>query len=229
MKLRDLLSTEELYIRIISELTSLEVSKIKNSPAEEIMEVGSLVYKFFNQDTKDIFPVIEHKGIKYKMIDVDKISFGQFIDIDSFLAKDETYKIANLNELAAYLYIEEGTEYSDSDFKKRIKEFEDLPLKYLEGAVFFLVSLGMVLVPLTRIYSEKKWIWMIMRTLMIFTNFGAGIQRSVFYPKTGLGKLIKLLLTPLFYVSTICHILWTGTKRIIKNIRTKILTNRVKI
>lgn len=229
MSLKDILSEQELYVRMIAEVTSLTREQILNSPAEEIISVGQMVFKFFNQDSKDIYPKIEHNGIKYLMVDVNNISFGQFVDIDTFLAKDENYKISNLNELAAYLYSEEGSSYGDSNIKKRIEEFKDLPLKYLEGAVFFLVSLGLVLVPLTQIYSERKFLWKIMRGIMIFTNFGVGIQQSVFYPRTKFGKLIKLLLSPLFFVSTICRISLTTIKRLLKNLKTKILTTRVKI
>jgi hypothetical protein len=143
--------------------------------------------------------------VEYELADFGNISFGQFVDIDSFIMKDEAYKIANLNELASYLYTEKGKKYGETDFKKSIENFKTLPMKYVEGAVFFLWTLEKELFGLSQVYSKNKWIVRGVRILLIFLNFGATISGLLNSQRTKFGKLTVLLVSPLFFVSTICR------------------------
>ena len=142
----------------------------------------------------------EHHGLAAR--------FGQFVDIDTFMKKDESYKVANLNELAAYLYCEDGIVYGDSDIRKRIEDFKTLPVKYIEGSIFFLLNLGKGLQELTTLYSKSPVMWWMMRTRIAWGNFGDGIKQLVSSRKTKFGKLMVLLTFPLFLVSTILLFLW---------------------
>lgn len=213
MKLKDILDEQEMFVRMISKVTGLKESIILESDAATIRRVGSELYKFINQDQKDLHRNIEHKGIKYTLVDVNKISFGQFVDIDTFLNKDEGYRIANLNELAAYLYIEEGTKYSESDFKKRIEEFSDLKIKYLESAVFFLLNSGRALQTLSDLYSKSPVMWQMMRLRIVLSGFGSGMRQLVSLQKTKFGKLIMLLTSPLWLPLIIFLSLWISIRK----------------
>lgn len=212
MKLKDILEPEELNIRLISEITGMSKEDIMSCDAKNIQKIGEIIYRLMNMETKEVQMKIELNGVKYEMTDFYKISFGQFVDIDSFLSKDETYKVSNLNELAAYLYIEEGKKYGEIDFKKKIEEFKDLPVKYVEGAVFFLLSLGKGLQQLTQVYSKSKFLWMMMKVRMALLNIGDGTLQYLTWPKTWSGRLTMLLLSPLLLVSIILHILWISIK-----------------
>ena len=213
MKLKDILDEQEMFVRMISKVTGLKESIILESDAATIRRVGSELYKFINQEQKELHRNIEHKGIKYTLVDVNKISFGQFVDIDTFLNKDEGYRIANLNELAAYLYIEEGTKYSESDFKKRIDQFSDLPIKYLESSVFFLLNSGRALQTLSDLYSKSPVMWQMMRLRIVLSGFGSGMQRLVSLQKTKFGKLIMLLTSPLWLPLIIFLSLWISIRK----------------
>jgi hypothetical protein len=213
MKLKDILDEQEMFVRMISKVTGLKESIILESDAATIRRVGSELYKFINQEQKELYKNIEHKGIKYTLVDVNKISFGQFVDIDTFLNKDEGYRIANLNELAAYLYIEEGTKYSESDFKKRIDQFSDLPIKYLESSVFFLLNSGRALQTLSDLYSKSPVMWQMMRLRIVLSGFGSGMQRLVSLQKTKFGKLIMLLTSPLWLPLIIFLSLWISIRK----------------
>lgn len=213
MKLKDMLDEQEMFVRMISKVTGLKESIILESDATTIRRVGSELYKFINQDQKELHRNIEHKGIKYTLVDVNKISFGQFVDIDTFLNKDEGYRIANLNELAAYLYIEEGTKYSESDFKKRIEEFSDLKIKYLESAVFFLLNSGRALQTLSDLYSKSPVMWQMMRLRIVLSGFGSGMRQLVSLQKTKFGKLIMLLTSPLWLPLIIFLSLWISIRK----------------
>jgi hypothetical protein len=206
---KDLLDEEDMYVKMISEVTGLSMKEIKNSDALEIRIAGDKLWRYLNQESKLLFRTIEHNGTKYNLVDLNKVSFGQFVDIDTFMKKDESYKIANLNELAGYLYCEDGVEYGNSDIKKRIQDFKTLPVKYIEGAIFFLLNLGKGLQELTTLYSKSPVMWWIMRVRIAWASFGDGIKRLVSSQKTKFGKLIVLLTFPLWLVSIICLFLWT--------------------
>ena len=213
MKLKDLLDEHELYVSLIEKITGLSKKDIMESDAATIQLVGQTINNIMNQGGKNLQPKIELNGIKYNLLDTTKISFGQFVDIDSFLKKDEAYRIANLNELAAYLYCEEGLEYGKSDFPKRIEQMKMLPYKNLEGALFFLSTLGRGLLELSDFYSKNKVMWEIMKLRIALMRFGGGIKESMSLLKTRFGKLIILLLSPLWLVLTICLTLWTSIKK----------------
>ena len=214
MKFRELLDEDELNIRMLSLTTGLTVQEIKESDAMSMRIAADTVYKFLNQESKKLFNNIEHNGKKYVLVDIHKMSFGQFVDIDSFLQKDENYRVSNLNELAAYLYTEEGKKYGDNDFQKQIEEFKTLPIKYIEGAIFFLLSIGVLSQQLSVLYSKNKMLWMWMMIRVRFQSIGGGILPYLRLPKTKFGKLTMLLISPLLLVSIILHILWTSINKL---------------
>lgn len=206
---KDLLDEEDMYVKMISEVTGLSIKEIKKSDALEIRTAGDKLWRYLNQESKQLFSTIEHNGVKYNLVDLKKVSFGQFVDIDTFIRKDESYKIANLNELAAYLYCEEGITYGDSDIQKRIEDFKNLPVKYVESAVFFLLNLAKGLQELTIASSKNPSMLKIMKIRTRWANSGVGIRRLFFSRRTKFGKLIVLLTSPLFLVLTTCRFLWT--------------------
>jgi len=205
---KDLLDEEDMYVKMIAEVTGLTMKEVKNADALEIRIAGDKLWRHLNQESKKLFKTIEHNGITYNLVDLNKVSFGQFVDIDTFMKKDESYKIANLNELAAYLYCEEGKNYGDSDIQKRIEEFKTLKVRYIESAIFFLLNLGKGLYELTQLYSKSKTMWWMMRLRIALASFGDGMQQLVSSQKTKFGKLIVLLTFPLWLVSIICLTLW---------------------
>ena len=200
MKFKDLLDEEELYIKMISEILGITREQVLSANTTDIIEVGDYVYSFINKESKKLFKQIEFKGTTYNLVDVNNISFGQYVDIDTFLRKDEGYRIANLNELAAYLYTEDGIIYTNSNIKLRIETFKTLPIKYIEGAIFFLLNLAKGSQELIHLYSQSKLMWTVMKikiTLMLIMD---GIQQLAHSPKTKFGRLIMWSLSPLLAV-----------------------------
>ena len=203
MKLQGILDEQDMFIKILELTTGLTREEILLADAKEVREAGNSVFNYLNQQDKKVVNEFTHKGKEYQFLDVTDISFGQFVDIDTFLTKSESYRIQNLNELAAYLYTEKGSKYGDTKIKKRIKEFEDLPIKYLEGSVFFLLSSAKASAEITSLYSQSKFLWMMMKTKIIFRLIGAGIQQSAHYVKKKFGFLTMCLIYPFISVSII--------------------------
>lgn len=220
MKFKDILDEKELYIRMISEMTSLTPEQVKDGEAQSIVTCGKMLDQFISQENKKVFANITFEGVEYELVDFGNITFGQFVDIDTFIMKDESYKIANMNELAAYLYTEKGKKYGESDFRKKIENFKNLPMKYIEGAVFFLWTTEKGLSNLSEVYSKNKWSMKLVKLIIVLQNFGVTIYGYLNSRKTKLGKLIVLLVSPLFFVSTIFHTFLTymrNRRRRLKN------------
>lgn len=220
MKFKDILDGTELYIRMISEMTGLKPEQVRDGDAQSIMVCGKMLESYINQESKNVYQNIKFNGVEYELVDFGNITFGQFVDIDTFIMKDESYKIANLNELAAYLYTEKGKKYGDGGFKKNIENFKQLPMKYIEGAVFFLWTLEKGLSGLSELYSSNRWLMRLIKLIIVFQNFGVTIYGFLNSRRTKFGKFLVLLVSPLFFVSTIFHTFLTyvrNKRRRLKN------------
>ena len=213
MKLKDILEEDELNIRLISKVTGMSVDEIMEMDAFTINKIGSQLFSHFNKESKKLINSFELNGVKYKFLDVHNISFGQFVDIDTFLKKEESYRITNLNELMAYMYCEEGIKYSESNFSKRIEVMKEAPVHIVEGAVFFLSSLGKGLLEITQLYSKSPMMFQMMKLRIVLESFGDTIKSLVRLPKTKFGKLISLLLLVLLLPLIICLTLLTSIMR----------------
>ena len=213
MKLKDILSEDELNVRLIEKVTGMSHEDVMEMDAYTIQKIGSVLFAHYNKESKKLTQSFELNGITYKFMDVNTISFGQFVDIDTFLKKDEGYRISNLNELMAYMYCEDGTKYSDSNFKKRIEDMLDAPSHIVEGALFFLLNLERGLYELMELSSKSPIMFQMMRLRMAFQSFGATTKLSRFLLKTKFGRLTLLLLWVLLLPLIICHILLTSILR----------------
>jgi len=213
MKYKDILDEEEMYYKILEEFTGMSRDEILSHNAADIIRIGDAVQQIMLHQNKKLHSSFEHKGIKYLLVDVNRISFGQFVDIDTFLRKDEKYRILNLNELAAYMYCEEGVEYGVSDFKARIEAFKDLEVKHVESALFFLANLAEASQSLTQLYSKSRLLWRIMKIRIALMIIGDGITQLVHSQKTKFGRLIMWLISPLLGLSIISVTLWTSIRK----------------
>lgn len=213
MKFKDILNEDELNIRLIEKVTGMSNEEIMELDATTIQKIGSVLFAHYNKESKKLTQSFELNGITYKFMDVNTISFGQFVDIDTFLRKDDSYRIANLNELMAYMYCEEGTKYSESNFKVRIEKMLDAPSHIVEGALFFLLNLERGLYEIMELSSRSPLMFQIMRLRMAFQSFGATTKLFRFLLKTKFGKLILLLLWVLLLPLTICLTLLTSITR----------------
>jgi hypothetical protein len=217
MRLKGLLDEQELNYKLMEKITGMPKEVILSAKVTEIKKIGDQLFTYLNLESKQLFPEFEFKGKTYKIVNISKITFGQFVDIDTFLSKDESYRISNLHELAAYMYNEvvdgKVIEYGKIDFKKQAEEFKELPIKYLEGAIFFLSILGRASQGLTQIYSQNKWLWMKMIGEIHLGHIGDGMLRLANSLKTKFGRLIKLLVSPLRRALTTSHTYWIKIRK----------------
>lgn len=213
MKLKDILSEDELNVRLIEKVTGMSHEDVMEMDAVTIQKIGSVLFAHYNKESKKLTQSFQLNGVTYKFMDVNTISFGQFVDIDTFLKKDESYRISNLNELMAYMYCEEGTKYSESNFKKRIEIMLDAPSHIIESSLFFLSSLEKGLYELMELSSKSPLMFQLMKLKIAFHRFGDTTKLFRFLLKTKFGRLILSLIWVLLLPLIICHILLTSIMR----------------
>ena len=160
---KDLLSEEGFVIKIISESTGLTEEEIMNADWFDIMQVANGLTEQLLQINDKFHNEFEFEGVKYRFIDLPNLTFGEFIDIDTFLNKNEAERKAQLNFLMALFYrpVNEKGETEKYDGKKIpiiAEKFKDLPVKYVHGALGFFLHLEQTLLkPSLRFFILLKW------------------------------------------------------------------------
>jgi hypothetical protein len=191
--LKDLLDEGEFVIKLISESTGLNEEQIMKSDWFDIMQVGGSLTNYLINQTNEYRQEFEFKGVKYRFIDLPNLTFGEFIDIDTFLTKPENEKKNQLNVLMAFLYREVGENnklvpYDSNKIAERAEIFKNLPIKYVHGALGFFLHIEKILrEPSVRFLVMLKWTRLKM-TLKKVKNkvsqsIGDGLEFLLYYPK----------------------------------------------
>ena len=163
---KDILDDNDFVIKIISESTGLTEDQIMQADWFDILQVASGLSELLLNINDDFHPDFEFDGVKYKFIDLPNLTFGEFIDIDSFLQKNEAERKNQLNFLMALFYREVGEDgklvKNDGELlQARAEKFKNLPVKYVHGALGFFLRLEKILQkPSLRFLVRLKWIQM---------------------------------------------------------------------
>jgi hypothetical protein len=198
---------KEFALNLIELATGLSRSEILEHSWYDIQQVSVGLVEYFSGDTDKFFEEFEYEGVKYKFIDLPKMSFAEWIDIETFLTKPYSHRKMELHFHLALLYrpvLSDGSieKYDGTLLEKRAQKFLTMPggVKYLNGALFFLTVLRGVLQNNTTGYF-KRWMWiktlnLRLRTALILVSFGVGILRFQNWLKTILPKWNKFYHTP---------------------------------
>ena len=116
----------ERYIDIISILSNEKPSLIMKMPIDDLKKAIEYI-SFINELPKEtrIKNIIEINGKTYRgIIDVTKLTAGQYIDIKTF-CKNSNLIFENLANIMAVIYIEEGQEYEGTKHANRARIFQE--------------------------------------------------------------------------------------------------------
>jgi len=116
----------ERYIDIISILSNEKPSLIMKMPINDLKKAIDYI-SFINELPKEtrIKNIIEINGQTYRgIIDVTKLTAGQYIDIKTF-CKNSNLIFENLANIMAVIYIEEGAEYEGTKHANRARIFQE--------------------------------------------------------------------------------------------------------
>jgi hypothetical protein len=127
---------------LISIATGLDIEEIKDANWESIYDASNSLADYFLTQSEKFYNDFIFNGQKYRFIDLDNLTFGEFIDIDEFLSRPLTKRQSELNHLMALFYREVGDDnklvkYDASKVGDRALLFKMLPVKYLKGSMSF--------------------------------------------------------------------------------------------
>lgn len=201
---RELQDDYDFAVRLICVLSGLNEEQVKSANYDDVIQLSNFLADYLSGIDNSFRKEFIFKGTEYHFFNMNEMTFGEYVDIDNFLAKSEAYKNANMNEFMAILYREKNPidgkaqKYNASDVGRRAELFKDLPVKYVNGALVFFYALGNILSNPTPKYSpirrmKNKWI--------LLKKNGDGIIRSISYQvkaylisiKSGVNRLRRYL------------------------------------
>jgi hypothetical protein len=195
--LKDLYEENEFHLMLISIATGLSIDDIKQADWEGVYETSNFLADYFLKESEKFYKEFEFKGVKYHYIDLENLTFGEFIDIEEFLSRPQAKQQSEINWLLALLYREVDKDgkvlpYDASKVKERSELFRNLPMKYTSAFRFFFL-LEDTLRKSTRSSLHKiayRLKWRVKRHLRVF---GGGILHWYIYLVKTSSKLMKSL------------------------------------
>lgn len=143
----ELLLNPEAGLSIISYLSGCEIEQLREMSTQDFLELWDITQNFINEQSKsNKLPEKTYKfqGTKYGLINPDKMTIGQFADLDIIINTPGQEK--KIHEIMAYLYYPmTGDNLEDFDLdnlKKRAEEFKMVPLKDAVKALNFFLLTG---------------------------------------------------------------------------------------
>lgn len=188
--LKDIEEDDDFYLSLLSISTGITEDDLRKANFQQVKDAAEYLTDYFLKQGEQFYPDFEFKGVKYKFMDLANMSFGEFVDIDTFLQKDKSYTKSNMNELMAIFYrpvMEDGSiePYNINLTKKRAEVFRELPVKYLSGTMRFFLVLRKQLNVITPFYL-KKFYQMKKKTKKLqkrLLKIGVGMGRLFFWRK----------------------------------------------
>lgn len=140
----------EFCVKLLSFTTGLTEEEIENSDYAEVVKVSNEISVFLNENGDKFHNEFDFNGKRYRFLDLPNLTFGEFIDIDTYLSKEPHEKKKEMPLMMAMLYRELDENgnykpYNSKELQKKAEEFKKLPVKYVKGATNFFFHLDKTL------------------------------------------------------------------------------------
>lgn len=193
----------EFCVKLLSFTTGLTEEEIENSDYLEVVKLSNEISAFLNQDGDKFYNEFSFNNKNYRFLDLPNLTFGEFIDIDTYLTKEPHERKKDMPLLMAMLYRELDENgnykpYNSKELQVKAEEFKKLPVKYVRGSTNFFFHLGKTL---SGNFRASFWVklklmvrmtWMLVKFVPLI-SFGVGsLLWSRLRTKTSL-KLKRLL------------------------------------
>jgi hypothetical protein len=196
-------SEREFCVKLLSFSTGLSEQEIENSDPFEVVDAAERLNKIFLENSNKFYNEFEFKDKKYKFIDLPNLTFGEYIDIDSYLSKEPHEKKKEMNLLMAMLYRELDSNgnylpYNSKELQTKAELFKSLPVKYVNGSTNFFfhldrISRGNFKLSLNlRLKLMVKMIWTLVKAIPLIST-GVGLLHLSRWREKILRRLKKLL------------------------------------
>ncbi len=196
----------EFSIKLISFATGLTEEEIENMDFTEVNKISEEISRFFIQNNSDFTREFNFNEKKYRFLDLSNLTFGEFIDLDSYLSKEPHEKKKDMALFLAMLYreIDESGNYkpyNSKDLQIKAEEFKKLPAKYINGASTFFLRIEKILRGnfkgslMQNLKLILKMIWLVVR-FSVLISIGLGLGRLYLWLTKISRKSTKSLPTP---------------------------------
>ena len=193
----------EFCIKLLSFITGLTEEEIENSDYLEVVKLSNEISIFLTESGDKFYNEFSFNNKNYRFLDLPNLTFGEFIDIDTYLSKESHEKKKEMPLMMAMLYREIDEKgnykpYNSKELQGKAEEFKKLPVKYVRGATNFFFHLDRTLQGSFRVSSWVKLKLMVKMTWTLvkfvpLISFGVGsLLWSRLRTKTSL-KLKRLL------------------------------------
>jgi hypothetical protein len=193
----------EFCIMLLSMTTGLTEEEIENSDYLEVVKISNEISTFLTQDGDKFYNEFSFNNKNYRFLDLPNLTFGEFIDIDTYLAKEEHEKKREMALLMAMLYREVDENgnykpYNSKELQLKAEEFKKLPVKYVRGSTNFFFHLGKTLQGnfqasfWLRLKLMGQMVWTLVRFIPLI-SFGVGSLLLYRWRTKILQKLKRLL------------------------------------
>lgn len=140
----------EFCVMLLSMMTGLTEEEIENSDYLEVVKISNEISTFLTQDGDKFYQEFSFNNKNYRFLDLPNLTFGEFIDIDTYLSKEEHEKKKEMPLMMAMLYRELDENgnykpYNSKELQLKAEEFKKLPVKYVRGSTNFFFHLDKTL------------------------------------------------------------------------------------
>ena len=140
-------------IEIFCNVDFKDARNIKFTDVEKIIEVLTKTF----QEKPDLIKTFKMGGVEYGFIpNLEEISFGEYVDLDSFLASEQDLHRA-MNVLYRPIVNKKAGKYSIIEYDIDTKDImKQIKLDVVLSAIQFFFSLGMELFNVTNLYLAEE-------------------------------------------------------------------------
>jgi hypothetical protein len=195
-KVKDLFEDEYLNAKVINLLTNCPMTDLLDADAYKIQFLATSIFAMVPKQPVVLIDRFELDGIHYGYLpSYKKLTFAEFIDLDTLLSKKPEEVIENLHIITAMMYrpiVKEKSKhnfeiekYNSSNIDERANLFkEKLDIKYTLGAQFFFIQFVKRSSSFIRLSLKQKMKMEIMLLRMLW-KFRGLLWRALFKKDSG--------------------------------------------
>jgi len=141
-KLEGQQQTTAIQLKMIEIFCNVPEVVVRNMKATDISEICEILNNMFDTEHQ-LITRFDYNGVQYGFIpDLDDMSFGEYMDLDTFIGDNENIHRA-MNVLYRPIKLKKGDRYVIEDYDTNTSEdAKNFPLDAVLGAIVFFYTLG---------------------------------------------------------------------------------------
>jgi len=141
-KLEGQQQTTAIQLKMIEIFCNVPEVVVRNMKATDISEICEILNNMFDTEHQ-LITTFDYNGVQYGFIpDLDDMSFGEYMDLDTFIGDNENIHRA-MNVLYRPIKLKKGDRYVIEDYDTNTsEEAKNFPLDAVLGAIVFFYTLG---------------------------------------------------------------------------------------